>query len=252
MFSRLGVAVMVAGSLGMISSCTSEKIVFRDRDPFNPPPDAANGFLGYFTASTKQTTCGNCHVGHQKQWASSAHSGAFNTLVSSGQAQSFCFTCHTVSDKGNAVASPAGYDKKPDPAYHDVQCENCHGPGFNHVTAPDTPGNVPLAHVAILGTDSAASCAACHSGIHNPFVEEWSQSGHAVSLQESPGVFVADNASCAGCHEGKAVLANWGSVSNYAEKSHQHCPAAIPDQHAGHEQQPMHEVSLAPLRASRY
>jgi predicted CXXCH cytochrome family protein len=217
--SRLGVTAAVIGALGLLSSCTSEKIVFRDREPFNPPPDAANGFLGYFTASTKQTTCGNCHVGHQAQWASSLHSGAFNTLANSGAAQSFCYTCHTVSDKGNAVVAPAGYDATPDAAYHDVQCENCHGPGINHVTAPDTPGNVPLAHVAVLGADSAASCAACHSGVHNPFVEEWSQSGHATSLQESPGVFVADNASCSGCHEGKAVLANWGSTSNYAEKS---------------------------------
>jgi len=34
-----------------------DDIVFVDREPFNPPPDAASGFLGYFDASTKQTTC---------------------------------------------------------------------------------------------------------------------------------------------------------------------------------------------------
>lgn len=215
--SRPALVRILTGFL-LLSGCTSEKIVFRDRPPFNPPPDATNGFLGYFDASTKQTTCGNCHVGHQGQWATSAHSDAFATLANSGGAKSYCYTCHTVSDRGNLVVAPAGYDKTPDVAYHDVQCENCHGPGLNHVEAPDTPGNQPLAHVGVLGADSAASCAACHSGAHNPFVEEWSQSGHAESLQEEPGVYVASSASCAPCHEGRAALTAWGSSAHYVEK----------------------------------
>ncbi|MEO8200545.1 MAG: cytochrome c3 family protein [Gemmatimonadota bacterium] len=205
----------------LLAACTNDKIVFRDREPFNPPPDAANGFMGYFTASTKQTTCGNCHVGHQRDWATSAHSSAFETLVNSGGAQTFCYSCHTVTDRGNASAGPAGFDLVQDAAYHDVQCENCHGPGFNHVTAPDAPNNQPLAHLRVIGGDSASqaqSCAACHSGSHEPFVEEWSQSGHATSLEETPGVFVASTASCAGCHEAKAVLKTWGSTANYVER----------------------------------
>ena len=39
------------------------------REPFNPPPDTQNNFLGYFTTSDQQTTCGNCHVMHQADWA---------------------------------------------------------------------------------------------------------------------------------------------------------------------------------------
>ncbi|MEO8294853.1 MAG: cytochrome c3 family protein [Gemmatimonadota bacterium] len=223
MLSSLSPSRLVVGLLTgfvLLTGCTSEKIVFRDREPFNPPPDQANGFLGYFDASTKQTTCGNCHVGHQRDWATSGHSGAFETLASSPGAKSYCYTCHTVSDKGNLVAAPAGYDVVKDAAYHDVQCENCHGPGLNHVEAPDAPGNQPLAHLAVLGTDSAASCAACHSGSHNPFVEEWSQSGHANSLQETPGVYVAAvSPTCAPCHEGRAAIATWGSTANYVEKT---------------------------------
>ncbi len=34
--------LLVAGLTG----CTEDVIVFRDRAPFNPPPDAARGFLG--------------------------------------------------------------------------------------------------------------------------------------------------------------------------------------------------------------
>ena len=60
-----------------LSGCSSDKIVYRDRAPFNPPPDSVNGFLGLFTIATNQTTCGNCHVGHQRDWSTSAHSGAY-------------------------------------------------------------------------------------------------------------------------------------------------------------------------------
>jgi predicted CXXCH cytochrome family protein len=218
MRNRLASALVLL-AMCFTAGCTDTEIVFRDREPFNPPPDADNGFLGYFTASTQQTTCGNCHVGHQSDWSTSAHSGAFQTLASNPGAQPFCYTCHTVSDKGNAVAGPAGWDLVEDPAYHDVQCENCHGPGFDHVTAPDTPGNQPLAHVSVTGADSAASCASCHAGTHHPFVEEWSQSLHAVSLQEEDGTFVKDvSSSCGACHEGRDALAAWGVTANYAEK----------------------------------
>jgi hypothetical protein len=202
--------------------CTDEKIVFRE--PVNPPPDANSGFLGYFTASDKQTTCGNCHVTHQKGWVQTAHADAYNTLVNSGHAQSTCYACHTVSDKGNAAGPPAGWDAVPDTAYHDVQCESCHGPGNTHVEAPDAPaapGNPPLAHLAVLGDSAtqAMSCAACHSGFHEPFVEEWSASAHAVSLQEDDGTFVNDaSPTCGSCHEGRKVLAAWGVTANYAEK----------------------------------
>ena len=51
-----GAVLLALAGLG----CTDEKIVFRE--PVNPPPDANSGFLGYFTATDKQTTCGNCHV----------------------------------------------------------------------------------------------------------------------------------------------------------------------------------------------
>lgn len=215
--SRVAVALVLA--VFALAGCTDEKIVFRDREPFNPPPDAASGFLGYYTASTKQTTCGNCHVGHQADWVTSAHADAYATLANSGHAQSFCYGCHTVSEMGNAVDTAAGWNVVADEAYHDVQCENCHGPGFDHVSAPDTPGNVPLAHVGILGADSAASCAACHSGAHHPFAEEWSQTGHAGATREPDGTYVVDaSSSCGSCHEGRAALASWGVTANYVEK----------------------------------
>ena len=125
LLALLGLARLVS------SACTDEKIVYRD--PFNPPPDAESGFVGYFTSSDKSTTCGNCHVDHQNKWIGTKHSDAYASLVNSGGAQDFCYGCHTVSENGNQVSGAAGWNVVQDTAYHDVQCESCHGPGVNHI-----------------------------------------------------------------------------------------------------------------------
>jgi predicted CXXCH cytochrome family protein len=210
-----------------LAGCTDEKIVFRE--PFNPPPDASSGFVGYFTTSDKSTTCGNCHVDHQNKWQGTAHADAYETLVASGSAQDFCYSCHTVNETGNQVETAAGWNVVQDTAYHDVQCESCHGPGADHIETPDASDH-PLARVRVLNTDVASgnpdednaivpgSCAECHSGAHHPFVEEWSQSRHARALTEE-GIFIADESpSCAPCHEGRSVLKAWGVTSNYFER----------------------------------
>jgi hypothetical protein len=141
-----------------LAACTDEKIVYRDQPAFNPPPDSINCFLGYFTASTKQTTCGNCHVGAQGDWASTKHAQAWSDLQLSGHATGSCNACHSVSQLGNFVGHPAGYSTVADSAYHDVQCENCHGPGLTHVENPDIESESscldPCRHVI-------SSCSGC-------------------------------------------------------------------------------------------
>ncbi|MBI1967752.1 MAG: hypothetical protein HYS40_07165, partial [Gemmatimonadetes bacterium] len=55
-------------------------------------------------------------------------------------------------------------------AYHDVQCESCHGPGFTHASEPDI-GAKPLARLAAEVSDTAgtASSTATHfSTVANP------------------------------------------------------------------------------------
>ncbi len=122
-----------------------------------------------------------------------------------------CENCHTISENGNITTGDVGYAAVADEAYHDVQCESCHGPGLDHVQEPDLPGNVPLARVAL--DDSTSSCAACHTGTHHPFVEEWSQSGHAQIVTSA-----ASNPSCQSCHNGLGVLDAWGVRANFVEK----------------------------------
>jgi predicted CXXCH cytochrome family protein len=202
---RLAILVGLVAGLG---ACTDEQIVYVNR-PFNPPVDEVNGFLGYFDAAAKQTSCGNCHASTQQQWVTSAHADAWDGLQSSGGAQSFCNGCHTVSQLGNAATGPAGYTAVADESYHDVQCESCHGAGFEHASLPDAT-DPPLARLAVVNDSTSGTCGDCHSGAHHPFVEEWSQSIHAL-------VRHSDEEECTPCHEGRGALEAWGLEANYIE-----------------------------------
>lgn len=194
-------------------ACTDEKIVYQR--PINPPPDAANGFLGYFTASTKLTTCGNCHVGVQAEWRQTKHADAWDDLQNSGAATAACNSCHSVTQLGNFVGHAAGYELVQSTAYHDVQCENCHGPGLTHVENPDLDENHPLASMHV-DTGVVSSCSGCHTGVHTPFVEQWKESAHG----SGPGFAAAStNATCMPCHEGRTAMAvKFGETANYLEK----------------------------------
>jgi len=221
--SRLFLAALVTG-FALITGCTTERIVFRDRDPFNPPPDAASGFLGYFTANTRQTTCGNCHVGQQGDWIQTKHADAWADLQADPGVQASCEGCHTVNSRGNQALANVGWDKVKDVAYHDVQCESCHGPGLNHVENPTIVANRPIPSILISPTsavsDTAAivnsGCGACHQGAgpsknHN-YLKEWLSSRHGQLRQSQ-----AASVSCQPCHEGKGALRAWGVNTTYAE-----------------------------------
>jgi len=200
------VAAVVAGL-----ACTEETVIFRDREPFNPPPDGAAGFLGYFDPGTKLTTCGNCHVGPQGQWENTAHAGALQTLVASGSGQDFCVPCHSVNDQGNSIAVAAGFNAVPDSTlYGDVQCESCHGPGLEHVSV-DPGATQPIPGID-LGAGLDQNCAECHTGTHHPFAEEWATSGHAI-IRDSP----VGRADCQGCHRGQQALARFDADAVYTE-----------------------------------
>lgn len=216
-FPRMGFPRLSLGLILVLSGCTDT--VFRE--PFNPPVDAATGFLGFFTTSTKQTTCGNCHSGHQADWVKTAHASAYDSLVKKvPNAAPACFSCHDVTARGNPVGltgKAAGWDLTKDTVYYDVQCESCHGPGFKHVQVPDDPTNWPLARANVFDpTDTnvthapaGATCGACHNNEgHTPYVEQWRQSGHGDSVVNAVGgAATATGLGCGNrCHNGKQVL----------------------------------------------
>ena len=45
--SHLAWTVVAFGFAALVSGCADDRIIYRERPPFNPPPDVANGFLGY-------------------------------------------------------------------------------------------------------------------------------------------------------------------------------------------------------------
>jgi Cytochrome c554 and c-prime len=216
-----GLATLVILSL---AGCTETETVYQDRPPFNPPPDEASGYLGYYTADEQQTTCGNCHVGEQVDWVETRHATAWGTLQNSGQAEAFCEGCHSVNSRGNQPLADVGYDNVKDEAYHDVQCESCHGPGITHVENPSVDANRPLASANVYPStevaDTAAvvnsSCGACHQGAgpsqNHDYLAEWRSSRHGQLREEQ-----AAEADCTPCHEGKGALAAWGVNTNYKE-----------------------------------
>jgi len=101
------------------------------------------------------------------------HVLAFELLVERKESKNKeCLPCHTV-----------GYDKKREnngfDDSHDsrelqgVQCENCHGPGSNHVRG--------LKRVKIYLSEETCKC---HTGSHHPTVDEWRSSKHANSMND--------------------------------------------------------------------
>lgn len=214
-------AVAVVVVLGASASCTDT--VYRDSGNLRPPPENASGFLGYSQEDSKTAVCGNCHVSHQQDWEKTKHASAWEDLQASGGAQALCEGCHTVNERGNVATEPGGFSTTKDTRYHDVQCESCHGPGLDHVQAPDasTPPLAPLK----VDTMLTYGCGECHNGFHHPFVEEWAQSGHGRMTAwhaEDPSPGPQTNANCQPCHTGQGALKAWGVQSNYLEKDYAH------------------------------
>jgi predicted CXXCH cytochrome family protein len=198
--------------LGITLAGCSDKIVYRDAPNFEEPPTGALGFLGYSNSENHQTTCGNCHSGKQAKWRETAHAGAWSTLASSGSSAKTCEGCHSVGARGNvSTDTTGGYASTHNARYEDVQCESCHGPGLTHATNPDVTTSKPLASIYV-GPTLTNGCGECHSGTHQPFVEQWAASRHARVVESR-----STNASCVGCHEPRGVLAAWGVKSNFIE-----------------------------------
>lgn len=203
MKARLRSMTYAAGAMlaAVLSLTGCEEIVYQKGEMFNPPLDEVSGFLGYFDPSVKQTTCGNCHVGKQAEWLGTKHANGWADMQASGHASATCDPCHTTNENGNVFAVAAGYNAVQDSTYYDVQCESCHGAGLEHLKLPET--GQPLASIAV-DTGLTNGCGECHTGSHDPFVEEWRQSNHGFG-----GSYVAEGVRdpCANCHEGRRALA---------------------------------------------
>lgn len=98
--------------------------------------------------------CQRCHEYEYDKWSTKAHADAFATLEEVGSDYDpECVVCHVVG-----MEYESGFITKPTtPHLKDVGCENCHGPGSEHVR---TDG------VAVT-TQPQMTCLSCHTPEHS-------------------------------------------------------------------------------------
>jgi predicted CXXCH cytochrome family protein len=181
------VALAAAGALAVILAATTMA-----SDDGGPETQDAS----YLTA----TSCASCHPASYDGWNETGHARAWIDLEGNPNHTSpSCGgeLCHTTG-----FGEPGGFvDNATTPDLVNVQCEECHGPGSDHVAAPPSEKRATIARNL-----TAELCGTCHQGEHHPFYNEWSLSGHSQSLISLRGALNA-NDSCLECHSADYILA---------------------------------------------
>ena len=91
----------------------------------NPPLLVKDGYSG-------EQRCQICHEQQHLQWSLTGHATAFSSLQRKGATdKQDCVACHVTG-----YGQPGGYQPgRPDKRLHNVQCEACHGPGYQSCSA---------------------------------------------------------------------------------------------------------------------
>ncbi|QGJ72257.1 5'-nucleotidase/2' 3'-cyclic phosphodiesterase esterase-like protein [Planctomycetales bacterium 10988] len=138
-------------------------------------------------------TCGECHTTAHAIWDGTPHAHALETLVELEIPRHYdpeCLSCHVVGwEPQRYLPFQSGYlGVQKTPNLHDNGCENCHGPGSEHVAAEY--GEVDLTEDAIQARrmamrvtkeQSKQTCLECHDIDNSPdfdFDEYWPQVEH--------------------------------------------------------------------------
>ena len=113
--------------------------------------------------------CSQCHVAQYLKWANSAHAHATDPLPPRAvEFEAGCLDCHATGSK------PATATTKLEIArLQSVQCEQCHGPGSNHVAKP------AKGYGRVVNIQDA--CATCHTSETSPafdFQAAWAKIKH--------------------------------------------------------------------------
>ena len=177
------------------------------------------------------SACSLCHKGGPpstpwsmvNSWSETLHSSIFTNNINGVNGSSYtasCFGCHTVGYDTNPAAVNGGFDDiatklgwTPPAVAKDgnfaavpaalknlanIQCENCHGPGSQHIASGGDP------RLISVSTDSGV-CGQCHgAATHHVKSSEWGNSLHAVTTRDAAG---AGRESCVGCHTSNGFVA---------------------------------------------
>ena len=99
---------------------------------------------------TGSKSCKSCHEDEYEKWSQKGHAHAYSTLEKVGsESDPECAICHVIGMKYES-----GFvSKKQTPHLKDVGCENCHGPGSEHI---ETLGKTRT-------TGPKSTCLDCHT-----------------------------------------------------------------------------------------
>jgi len=143
--------------------------------------------------------CGECHESEYETWLDTPHSEATQTLVKPGERSEIsrhfdpeCLSCHVTGwNAQKFFPYESGYlGLEKTPMMHGNGCENCHGPGSEHVAAEEDDADEGL--VARLRKEmqlplaaAEKSCMECHDIDNSPdfhvlgaFEEYWEKIEH--------------------------------------------------------------------------
>jgi hypothetical protein len=100
--------------------------------------------------------CSQCHVAQYMKWANSAHAQTTNPLPARAlEFEASCLGCHATGAKPANPVNNLDLARLPN-----VQCEQCHGPGSNHIKNPGKGyGRV---------SDMKTACVGCHTSETSP------------------------------------------------------------------------------------
>ncbi len=161
----------------------------------DPKPHIGGAFIG-------SKSCAECHEAEYDIWLDSPHHHATDSIVNPGERSEIprhfdpeCISCHVTGwNPQQYFPYKTGYVDLTSKAMHGSGCENCHGPGKNHVLAERgdlanlTPEKIQQYREGVrleMGKAAHAKCLECHDldnspDFHQPgaFEEFWDQIAH--------------------------------------------------------------------------
>ncbi len=126
--------------------------------------------------------CGECHTKAYAKWKTTPHAHAYQSLITGrkGEEKSWisriydpeCLACHVVGwHPQDVVPFTSGFvEKKTTPNLLGVQCENCHGPGSEHIELVELDDLVGARKTARVTLPQAKDklCYSCHDLDNSP------------------------------------------------------------------------------------
>ena len=186
------------------------------------------------------TACAACHSGAfsgvpviYPSYTNTPHASFFARAIDGNVSSHYsknCIQCHVLGYDTNSFASNGGFDdvasvlgwtfptvltngnwanvpeQLKDVA--NIQCENCHGPGSQHMFSGGQVGNTN----AISISYGAADCGQCHDSVTGHFKNaEWNISLHARSARQT-------GSTCVRCHTGPGFT-GWATAGGMSSQN---------------------------------